>query len=105
MKPKKPYLGTIQVPLDVLLCLSKRRLTNSEARVVLAVCSLAEITPGLCQATIEQLAKIMGTNRDIAATLVAHAIAKNILAWRASGLGPLTKKYQVQAPSFWGVPG
>ena len=105
MKPKKPYLGTIQVPIDVMLCLSKRRLTNAEARTILAVCSHAEKTPGVCQATIDDLAKTMGTNADIAKGLIRHAIKKQLMTRGTSGLGPLTSVYHVQAPSTWAVPG
>lgn len=105
MKPEKPYLGTIQVPVDVLQCLAKRRLTNSEARVLLAVCALAEKRPGVCQATIKQLGWVMGTNKDIATALVRHAIRKRLVTCNKSGLGPLTRVYQVQPPTAWAVPG
>ena len=105
MKPTKPFLGTTQVPNDVLAALAKRKLTISEIRVVMAVCISAKETPGEAMVTIADMAKTMRTRKERASTLIRHAMNKNILSLSASGLGPGTKSFVINAPSTWNVPG
>jgi hypothetical protein len=105
MKPITPYLGTTQVPNDILAMLARRRLTNSEARLVVAICCHSEKTPGVAQVTIDDLAVTLRTRREVADDLVSHAIKKNIVKRGNSGLGPHTHILTVNAPSTWAVPG
>ena len=105
MKPLKPFMGTTQVPNDILSALAKRKLTISEIRVVMAVCKNTIETPGEAMVTIADLAKTMRTRKERASTLLQHAKNKNILSVGTSGIGPGTRTFVVNAPSTWNVPG
>ena len=105
MKPTKPFLGTTQVPNDVLAALAKRRLTISEIRIISAVCLNAQKTPGQAMVTIADLAKTMRTRKDRASTLIQHAMDKNMITISSSGVGPGTRSFVVNAPSTWNMPG
>lgn len=105
MKPLKPYLATIQVPLDILFALSKRKLTNAESRIVMAVCASTETIPGRALVTLETLAKTLGTRKEIAHDLARHAEAKNIIHITKSDEGHKAWVLSVNPPSLWCVPG
>ena len=105
MKPTKPFLGTTQVPNDVLAALAKRKLTISEIRVVMAVCVRAQKTPGRAMTTIGALAKTMQARKSKASDMLRHATNKNILSTTSYGDEPGARTYVVNAPSTWNVPG
>ncbi len=103
MIPSKPHLGTIQVPLAVLQALSKRRLTTSETRVIMAICAHTKTDPGGGIVTYESMAWALGTDEDQAENLIHHAIGKGIVRLVKKSKGTL--KLVVQPKSKWRVPG
>ena len=105
MKPTKPFLGTTQVPNDILATIARRQLTISEIRVIVAVCANAQKTPGQAMVTIGNLAKTMHARKSKASAMLRHAMNKNILSISSYGEGPGARTFVVNAPSTWNVPG
>jgi hypothetical protein len=105
MTPVRPFIGTIQVPTNILTELAKRKLTYSETRVVVAICCHAHLTPGRCQVSIQTLAKTLCTRKAVALDMVNHAVSKGIIQMNKSTMGTTSVVLCVIAPGELAVPG
>jgi hypothetical protein len=108
MKPSTPFKSTTQVPDPVLFALTKRRILNTEARVILAICALSEKTPGKAVISYRQLAEALGTTPDRAIDLASGCLARNLIQVQhtSTGMKTLTPHvFRVNSPSTWNVPG
>ena len=105
MNQTKLILGTTQVPDAVLSALAKRKLTNSEIRIIMAICAKSTTRPGRALVSMETMARVLGVRKETACDLVQHAADKNIIKLEKSNAMGQAFVMSVADPSGWAIPG